>query len=289
MTHPVSACHEYLITPENSDSQDSFDFPHEKGLLWKAEKDERINYVFGTIHSQDYKVTSFPPPVRLALVKSKLLLMETIPSDEANQAFFDAMYFSENTSLKKWLDEQMQHELIRIATDYGIPADKVLQLKPWAAFSLIGRPKPVRAISQEMNLLNLALQMGPTIESLETMQQIIASLESISIDDQITILEDTICNQSKIIRDAKTLVDLYVARDLLGIHKFNQQPHHDEAVFQRFMQAIVYERNEKVMKRIFTAFEDGNTFVAIGASHLADKNGLLVQLQAAGYQLTPLY
>ena len=221
--HPVTECHEYLATPEEIPQRNSFDTPYKKGMLWKAEKDNKINYVFGTIHSQDYLVTGFPPPVRLALVKSNLLLMETVPGEQANQAFFDAMYYNDERTMTEFLSPEMLEELTRIAIDYGVPEEKVIKLKPWAAFSLIGRPKPVRAPSQEMNLLKLGMQTIQRIESLETMPQIITSLESISEQDQVTILEDTICNHSNIIRDAKKVVDLYAARDLAGILEFNQQ------------------------------------------------------------------
>ncbi|MEM7027001.1 MAG: TraB/GumN family protein [Pseudomonadota bacterium] len=288
-THPISACGEYLETSSVDVTKINTTTPFKKGLLWQAEKDGKTNYVLGTIHSQDYLVTGFPPPIRLALVRSKLLLMETVPSDKANQAFFDAMYFQDGQTLSSYLQAEMLDELSRIAVEYGVPEDKVASLKPWAAFSLIGRPKPVRAASQEMNLLKLGMQTIQRIESLETMEEIVAALEGLSISDQITILEDTICNHSNIIGDAKKLIDLYVARDLEGILAFNQQPHHDEAVFERFMQAILYDRNDRVMNRIMRAFEEGNAFVAIGASHLADENGLLVQLQQAGFKLKSIY
>ena len=288
--HPVSACHAFLPEPgEEASTIEKYDGPYQQGLLWKAEKDGKTNYVLGTIHSQDYAVTGFSPPVRLALVKTQTLLMETIPTEAANQTFFDSMYFTDNTELPPLLGEELFAEFSRIALDYGLEQGKLNKIKPWAAFSLIGRPRPVRAPSQEMNLLQLARQTVSNIRSLETMEEIIASLESLSLSDQVTILKDTICNHANIIRDAKQLVDLYVARDLAGIIEFNNQPHQDEELFERFMQAILYDRNDKVMAMIEAAFNRGNAMVAIGASHLADENGLLYQLQERGYTLTSVY
>ncbi len=288
--HPIKACHEF-VAEKSADSTNKAmpDIRFKKGMLWQIEKNNKTNYIFGTIHSQDYAVTRFPPQVRLALLRSRTLLMETIPSEAANQTFFDSMYFSNDQRLDSLLDEEVLQAFRAIATEYGIEADKVGMLKPWAAFSLIGRPKPVRAASLEMNLLNVARQSVRRIESLETMEEIIESLEKLSLQDQVTILTDTICNHSQIIRDAKTLVDLYVARDLQGIVEFNSQPHHDEAVFERFMQAILYDRNDKTLKIIEKAFAEGNTFVAMGASHLADKRGFLNQLYEKGYTITALY
>lgn len=289
--HPVIACHEFLAEPDTVDTALTDNVTEfQKGLLWKAEKDGKTNYVLGTIHSQDYAVTRFSPPVRLALVKTRTLLMETIPNEAANEVFFSNMYFADSTRLDELLGPELFAEYRRIALDYGLQEERLAEVKPWAAFSLIGRPKPVRAASQEQNLFNLARQMVSEIKSLESMEEIIVSLESLSLSDQVTILKDTICNHANIIRDAKKLVDLYVARDLAGIVAFNNQPHHDEALFERFMQAILYNRNDKVMRMIEQEFARGNAFVAIGASHLADqRSGILQKLAEQGYKLSPVY
>lgn len=290
-SHPMKACHEFLIVPDAVETEQKHKVTeYQKGLLWKAEKDGKTNYVLGTIHSQDYSVTRFSPPVRLALVKTRTLLMETIPDESANEAFFSNMYFADNTRLDELLGAELFAEFRRIALDYGLQEERLAEVKPWAAFSLIGRPKPVRAASQEQNLFNLARQTVSEIKSLESMEEIIASLESLSLSDQVTILKDTICNHANIIRDAKELVDLYVARDLAGIIAFNNKPHHDEALFERFMQAILYNRNDKVMQMIEQEFARGDVFVAIGASHLVDeRSGILQQLAEKGYKLSPVY
>ena len=284
----IDECEVLTQTPEAKEVPGN-DTPYKKGMLWKVKKENKTNYVFGTIHSQDYTVSNIPPPVRLALLKTRLLLMETVPDESANQIFFSHMYFKDDTRLDNYLDPVMFQRLSSIIVEYGIPDDRVAEITPWAAFSLIGRPKPVRAASQEMNLLNVARQSVAQIKSLESMEEIIASLNKLSIEDQIAILKDAICNHSQIIRDAKILVDLYIDRDLEGIVKFNRQPHHDEALFERFMQAILYDRNEKLLETIEAAFALGNTFVAIGTSHLADEAGLLSQLAERGYELTMIY
>ena len=284
----IDECEVLTQTPEVKEVPAS-DIPYKKGILWKVKKENKTNYVFGTIHSQDYAVSSIPAPVRFALVKTRLLLMETVPDESARQTFLSNMYFKDDTRLDNYLDPGMFQRLSSIIVEYGIPDNRVAEITPWAAFSLIGRPRPVRAASQEMNLFNVARQSVAQIESLESMEEIIASLNRLSMKDQIAILKDTICNHSQIIRDARTLVDLYIDRDLEGIVKFNRRPHHDEALFKRFMQAILYDRNAKLLETMEAAFAIGNAFVAIGASHLADEAGLLSQLAERGYELTMIY
>ncbi len=261
-----------------------------KGLLWKAESPEgKTNYLFGTMHSQDYAVSGIPPKVRLALVKSKTLLMETIPNEEANQAFLNMMYFKDKQRLDTLLEPELLEALTLKIQDYGVAAEHANFVKPWAAFSLIGRPKPVRAPTLESNLFQVAQDSMLQVKSLETMEEILSPLDSLAMEDQVIILKDTICNHEQIIRDTKILVDLYLNRDLQGMIDFNNQPHYDEAVFERFMQGILYDRNIRILERIEKEFKAGNVFVAIGASHLAGEKGLLNELDKLGYSITPVY
>lgn len=261
-----------------------------KGVLWKVETPEgKTNYLFGTMHSQDYAVSKYPPQARLALAKSKVLLMETIPDENANQSFIDNMYFKNGEKLSEILETPFYEELKVRINGYGIEQEQVANLKPWAAFSLIGRPKPVRAPTLEYNIMKTAQQFQLDIKSLETMDEILSALDDLTMQDQLIILKDTICNHDKIIRDTKKLVDLYVARDLQGIVNFNKQPHYDEAVFERFMENILYKRNIRMLQRIEKAYETGHVFVAVGASHLADKKGLLNQLSKKSYKITRVY
>tara|TARA_R110000782_G_scaffold82663_10_gene162473 strand:+ start:1740 stop:2678 length:939 start_codon:yes stop_codon:yes gene_type:complete len=264
--------------------------PYDKGLLWKIETpDGKLNYLFGTMHSQDYAVSKFPPEVRLALAKSKTLILETIPNAEANQSFINMMYFKDGQQLDNMLETAVFNELKRWINDYGIAPEQLKHLKPWAAFSLVGRPIPVRAPTLESNLLNAAQQYMLEIKSLETMQEILSTLDALTTEDQLTILKDTICNHDKIIQGTKNLVDLYLNRDLAGLVAFNKQAHYDEAVFDRFMQRVLYDRNIRMLERIEKAFNKGNVFVAVGASHLADEKGLLQRLSDKNYRVTPVY
>ncbi|MCG8379736.1 MAG: TraB/GumN family protein, partial [Proteobacteria bacterium] len=152
------SCDAFIISSENESAEINIqDVLYKQGLLWKITTPEgKINYLFGTMHSQDYAVTKYPPQVRLALVKSKTLLMESIPNETSNKIFLEHMYFTDGAQLNALLEEEFYKRLTVIAADYGIPVEKINHLKPWAAFSIIGRPKPVRAPTLESNLYHFA-------------------------------------------------------------------------------------------------------------------------------------
>src|SRR3989344_8724862 len=65
-----------------------------KGLLWKIEvPGARSSYLFGTIHSDDRRVTALPEPVIRALDASNRFTMEAIIDGEGLVHMAEAMYF----------------------------------------------------------------------------------------------------------------------------------------------------------------------------------------------------
>jgi uncharacterized protein YbaP (TraB family) len=51
---------------------------------------------------------------------------------------------------------------------------------------------------------------------------------------------------------------------------------------------LLINRNTLFFKRILDIEKDNKLFIAVGASHLAGKNGLLNLFKNAGYSLKPL-
>jgi uncharacterized protein YbaP (TraB family) len=288
-------CHEYrqepaeIITSEknqNSEQNDEFS----TGLLWKIEPQAgQASYLFGTMHSQDQLVTKFPPKVRLALAQNQPFVIESVLTEESNQFFFDSAFSASNEKLSDLITAPIYQYLQKVLPDYGVPVEKIPYLKPWAAFTLIGRPKPVNAATLDMVLIETARSLNKDIISLETMRELIEPMENLSTDDQIIILNDTVCNHKQIIQDSWELVQLYLARDLSGMMEFNNQPHYDEEVFNRYIHGILYDRNERMLERIIPYLNKGSAFIALGALHLAGEKGLLKSLKDKNYTIIRIY
>ena len=292
-------CHEYRQEPEedivadenrNEGRSDDQNGEFSSGLLWKIETQTgQSSYIFGTMHSQDRAISQFPPNVRLALAQSQPFIIESVLTEESNKVFFDSIFSTGNEKLSDLIEAPIYHYLEETLPDYGVPLEKIPNIKPWAAFTLIGRPKPVNAATLDMVLIQTARSHNKTIISLETMKELIEPMEKLKISDQIIILNDTVCNHKQIIQDSWELIQLYLARDLAGMMEFNNQPHYDEDVFNRYIQGILYDRNERMLERIIPYLNDGSAFIAVGALHLAGDKGLLQILKEKNYKITRIY
>ena len=241
------------------------------------------------MHSQDRLVTRIPPPVQLPLAQSDTLVMEVMLDELANQVFTESMFFADGNTLRTLLDDGMYERLSMEIAGYGVSPDDVERLKPWAAFTVLGRPRPVNAPTQDVVLLQTALAQHKPVYGLETMQELVAAMEGLAIEDQVTILIDTVCNHDVILKQTRELLQLYLARDLAGMVAFNERPHDDEALFQRFMQRIVYDRNIRLAARMQKHLIQGDAFIAVGALHLPGERGILRLLEEQGYRITPVF
>ena len=279
-------CKPYVTAATDGIPEPEKPIPFGQGVFWRIEKDGKTNYILGTMHSQDRLVANLSPQQRLRLARSQRLLIEVVPDAEANRTYRNAMYEQDGRGLREDLPPVFYERLATITRQYGLPGDKLNQLEPWAAFSQIGRPKPVNGPTQDKVIHDTAAGMGKEIIGLETMAELVETLDSLPYEDQITILKDTICNHARIVRDSKTLLDLYLAGDLAGMVAFNNQPHYDEAIFDRFMDAVLTQRNKRMFGRMQPYLDKGGSFIALGALHLPDENGLLTMMAEAGYELS---
>ena len=285
-------CKDY-VSSGNQDSNDNRPVSkilYGQGLLWKISgKDGKFAYLFGTMHSQDRLVTSMPPPVRLAIASSAQFAIEVLLEEDSYRVYADASKLPDTQNLQKMLAPDIWSRLVPIADYYRVDAAALNTMKPWAVFTLIGRPRQVRAQTQDGALINYAQSMNKSMVGLEKMEDIVSALDGIPKPDQITILNDTVCNHKEILAQAKELRDFYIARDLAAIVHMNDEPHQDEAVFERYMNSMVYERNRKILEKIIPMIQTSGTFIAIGASHLPDEKGLLNLLAQRGYGVTAVF
>lgn len=282
------ACRPFTTVAETGPERSRDSIPFGQAVFWRLEKADTTNHMLGTLHSQDRRVTSLSPRKRLFLARSSRLLIEIVPDADSSQAYADAIHSEGGPGLREDLPASLYQRLQQIARPYGLPPKDLNELEPWAVFSQIGRPRPVRGPTLDMVIHDNALHMGKPVIGLETMPELTETLSSLPYDDQITILKDTICNHDRIIREYKTLLDLYLAGDLAGMVLFNEQPHYDEAVFDRLMEAVLHQRNQRMFERMLPYLEQGGSFIAVGALHLPDDNGLLQMLDEAGYRITPI-
>jgi len=265
--------------------------PYGEGLLWKIEGHGiEPGYLFGTIHLEDPRVTRIPPVVQDTFTSATSFITEVEMHPAARAMYTERMRLSQGVSLQQYLEAPLYQQLVHILdAEYALPESVLDNLKPWAVFILLSRPPPVTGRVLDDLLEAQAVQQGKAIHGLETVGELVAALDGLSVDDQVEILVDTVCNRDQLAGQLEELTTLYLHQDVAGMLAINTRPHQDEALFGRLMERTLYQRNRRMALRIRDQLGDGNVFIAVGALHLPGERGILRNLEAAGYRISRIF
>jgi len=257
------------------------------GLFWKAESpaDQTI-YLFGTIHTDDNRVTEFSPAVINALKSSDLFLMETQPSQD------NKLLMMPDANLKDLLTEDELDQVYALTEFHVMHRANVLRMKPWLLAAIFDSPRPLTPFAQDNLLMTKAEDLDKEVRGLETPAEHFNAMDSLSREEQLLLLRGVLKrSDEQKLNDYEHLIKVYLAGDsdqLAALDEKITGGMLPAEVWQRMRYKLLDERNALMAERIIEAAKSKKLFVAVGASHLAGETGLIASLKRAGFKLTPL-
>jgi len=261
-----------------------------KGVFWRIERSGlRPSFLMGTIHVEDERVLQLPPAAEAAFNAADALVLELILNDVAVFKAAAAMIYMDGTDLKAVLGEDLFIKTAAAMKDYGVPEIALRRMKPWAVMATLTVPKPKTGNFLDLSLYRRAVQSGKSVYGLETVEEQVGVLESLSLKDQIEILRETLDQLELLPRVFSTMIEMYLAGDLDELAALSERfiQTQDRGLVNRFMERLNDNRNLRMVERLQTYLEQGNVFVAVGALHLAGEKGLLHMLETRGYTVAP--
>lgn len=267
--------------------------PTQHGMLWEISKPGKVpSYLFGTIHSEDSRVLELPRIVKRHFEYAESFTMEMLADETSTQVFVRAMLLPPDQSLRQLLTAKEYTQLLDAIKNYHLPPDKLNQFKPWAMMALLNMPPQKTGIFLDMMLQEMARKQGKKLYGLETVQEQIEVFDGFTQAEQLILLRETLENLDELDDMFKLLHKLYLTRDLSGMLAFSEEQQaeseHPE-MMAAFNKRLINDRNLRMLERMQPRLNEGNAFIAVGALHLAGKNGLLKLLEAQGYQVMALY
>jgi len=272
--------------------------PFSDGVLWRVERaDGAASYVFGTLHSNDERVTALPQQVSDAFAASQTLAIECILDNPAILKVTRAMLLPSGERLDASLSAAQVARLKDVAAHYHMPFTMVTRFKPWGAMLLFSVP-PAEQLRAAAGLKALDERLraeaeadGKAVFGLETVDEQIDALDGMVPTDQMLMLDSTLQQADGIERRFAALRDAYLARNLMAVYGLLSAEKSDDATgaVGRFEQRLIIDRNRRMVERMEKLLRQGNAFVAVGALHLPGDHGILQLLSDGGYQVTRVY
>lgn len=269
-------------------------------LLWKISGNgiTTPSYIFGTHHLAEVSFLDEVKGLNEALESSNVVVGELNLDNETEllglmqQAAF--LPQGENP-YTKYLEPEDYTQLSKVLESYiGAPLDALAVLKPISiSVTLMTQiyskhnPKDgsTNQTSMDEYIQQKASSLQKEIKGLETPEDQIKILFDEPINEQLEGLMCMINELELTIEIAQKLTKLYKERDLNGLYKLSQDTDQLSAcpMERTKKQELLDERNNKWMEKLPQLLKDDSNFIAVGALHLAGEEGLLHQLEKAGY------
>jgi hypothetical protein len=257
------------------------------GMFWKAESaSANTIYLFGTIHTDDNRVTDFSPAVISAIKSSDAFMMETLAPNDTSALMMPA------GNLKDMLTEAELEKVYALTEFHVMHRDAAMRMKPWLLAAIFDVPRPITPFAQDNLLMSQAEDFGKEIIGIESTAEHFGVVDSISIDEHTPMLRELLRRTPEAKeRDYERLVQAYLKGDSEKLARLNAEITGNSMpadLWARMKIKLLDERNELMAERVLAAAKTKKLFVGVGASHLAGKGGLIERLKKAGFKLSPV-
>ncbi len=269
----------------------------ERHFLWRLDSGRGRVYLLGSIHLLDESVYPLPSVIELSFAESDVLVLEAIPDmDPAKvQALVgaDGIYTDGSTLQGHMQPEDFQllsRGLARISMDVSL----LQPFKPWFAAILL----QVTVLQQmgfqmqygiDWHFYEQAKRLGKPVEELESMEAQVRLLASLTEEQQSLLLRLTVEQLDQLSTEFTKIVELWRKGDVEGLMKLDEQDTRDYPELGRIEDKLLNDRNRAMVEKITRYAQMGrNTFVVVGAAHLAGEKSIINLLQDKGYVLQQL-
>lgn len=256
-----------------------------QGLFWKVDAPSgKTIYLFGTMHTDDNRVTDFSPVVNNALQSVDAFMMETLAPNDPS------VFMMPDGDLKTLLTEKELDKVYELAEFHTMHRDAATHMKPWLLAVVFDSPRPLTPFAQDNLLMSKSEDLGKEVIGIEDTQEHFGVMDTFSRDEQLVMLKAVLKrSQVQKERDFEKLMTAYLAADSDKVAALDDKitggmlP---PALWAKMRTKLLEERNVVMAQRIIEEANTKNVFVAVGASHLAGKGGLVARLKDAGYKMT---
>ena len=274
-------------------------------LLWKISgKDiKEPSYILGTHHLAHVSFLDSIAGFKAAAEQTTQVAGEMLLSDmPALQAKLQAAAMMPSTDSYQKLLSTTDYETLNqnLKVYFGVGLEQLGQVKPGMISTLYAlmlyqriypgfNPQEHEAIDSYVQ--RIATEKGKTVLGLETVEdQIFALFDAEPLKTQA---QDLVCVTGvsvEINKEILTALDAaYRAANLSEMYRVSlNNPNDPCPTSQTHKDVILKKRNDKWLEKLPQIMKDHPTLIAVGALHLAGKEGLLYQLSKMGYRVEPV-
>ncbi|MBK6628068.1 MAG: TraB/GumN family protein [Flavobacteriales bacterium] len=263
--------------------------PH--SLLWRISGPgiEAPAYVLGTVHSRDARAYQGNDSLWAAMAACTEVVGE-LDNEAAAKGGLAVLGAMQMPGSKALADLYRKKDLERVRDalkeHLGLMALASDRMKPFWSMALLTETlmRSDSALVLDEAVQVQARRSGQAVSGLESMQEQLAAIDAIPLEDQAAMLLEMVRND--LYRGSiERMMDAYARQDLEALQAVVQEGGMPSSMDA----ALLAERNARMTDRMAVRLGDGcSCFFAIGAAHLPGAGGVLGRLRGKGFVLTPV-
>ena len=269
--------------------------PSKYPFLFRFQHEGATHHLFGTIHSNEERITTLSESVRLAIDGADTLLAELDLDHISEYEGLRARLLPGDQNLSDILDEATRKALDDACAKVDGNRMVVDRFKPWGAMVYLDSMDAIRTygtgMTDDWTLWDRARAAGKTLSGLEVLTEQLSAFDRVSRLDQIKLMA---ISCQRVNRDEthiqQGVYDAYYAGDSRRLAKarlafFGK----DRALRDRFDGQLIVHRNAHMVERLTKRLEESpetSVFCAVGVLHLIGETGMVESLRKRGYKVT---
>lgn len=265
-------------------------------LLWKVSGKglKHPSYLFGTHHLIPIQFLDSVPGLYKAFNECNTVIGEIVLSNiDATAMIQKAAIMPDHTRIKDLLNDEEYKSVdkeLKTVLKFGLKDVSVMNPSLILTMYELEIYKKLTGFTDDKQsdsyFQQVAIEKGKKVVGLETVDQQIAVLfGNGSLERQADILVQTIENKETILSEMTQLNKLYKNGKIDQLVELSKSKDNLTDMTEEEYAKLVDNRNADWMTKLPAYFKESSCFVAVGAMHLGGKNGLVMQLQKAGYKV----
>lgn len=267
-----------------------------ESLLWKIEKkNEPVSYLLGTMH-MGKNGDRLAPAVLKALGSSAVVILESNGrADNPEVAKVSAQLVDLKNPLSAKLGKELFDSVAAKVPESVATKAQLKLMRPFAVLPIITiAANPGYSVDYGIEMLVTAAAAGKPEIYLESVPEAIAYFTSLPDDKIIRLIGYYVDNWAEISGTSIKIVDAYRQNNVkkatdLTDDSMEYGPEEDREFWRSWAQTdLLKERNKKWMPAIIEQLPKQSNFIAVGALHLFNDDGLITLLRDKGYSVSPV-
>lgn len=269
-----------------------------KPLLWKVSDGDNSVYLLGSFHAlkpADYPLAA---SVDAAFADAEALAFEMSPeemnSPQLGAKLVGAARLAEGQTLKSSISAAEWLRLESYASKRGFPLANFQGIEPWFVSMVISLQEMAAngydpKIGLDQHLMGLAARAGKRTSGLESADDQIAALDSMTPIEQQQTLSETLDEAHDPKGKIDELHDVWRRGDATALEK--TMVAELQLKYPKLYKRINVDRNQAWLPKVRAMLDNeksDDTMVVVGSLHLVGADGLVSQLKSRGYRVEKL-